>query len=141
MVAFVTSVVVTVLLTLVVVPLARRRPIGTPLSWGEGMFAATYAYGLMFLAYGVVPHQWLTYSGNELNWRADKLLHGPGDILDKLPFVITYEALKDTITVIIYVVFLGAQLFLWAWWQKRGRPKTPAIEPTSSFGRPLVRRS
>jgi len=140
MVATLTSLVVTVLLTLIVIPVAKRRPLGTPTSWGEGMLACTWMFGVMFLAYGVVPHQWLTYAGNELNWRADKILEGPGGIIAKLPFTVTYEALKDIITVVIYVVFLGAQMYLTVWWQKRGK-KPAAIEPTSSFGRPLARRA
>ena len=141
MVAFSTALVITVLLTLVIIPVAKRRPIGTPLSWGEAMAASTYSFGVMFLAYGVVPHQFLTYAGNELNWRADKILVGPAEILEKLPFTITYEALKDILTTVIYVIFLGVQLFIWSWWQKRGKAKAPAIEATSTFGRPLARRA
>jgi hypothetical protein len=142
MVALVTALVFTVLLTLLVIPLAKRRPVGTPLSWGEAVLAATYAYLVMFLAYGVVPHQWLTVAGNEFNWRADRILFGPGSTgwADFVPFTYTFEALKDTVTVVFYVVFLGAQLFLWSWWQKRGTQKAPAIEATSTFGRPLARR-
>ena len=54
---------------------------------------------VMFLAYGVVPHQWLTYADNELEaGAADKLVVGPGRrCLDKLPFTITYEHVRDII--------------------------------------------
>jgi hypothetical protein len=31
-------------------------------------------------------------------------------------------------------------MFMWTWWQKRGK-KPVAIEQTSSFGRPLARRA
>ena len=33
----------------------RRRPPGTPFTWGEAFLAATFVFGLMLLAYGVVP--------------------------------------------------------------------------------------
>jgi hypothetical protein len=116
----------------------RRRPVGTPLSWGEAMVAAVFAFGVMFIAYGILPHQWLNYADNELKWRADKFLHGPGDIVDKLPFVVTYEKIRDFIAVGIYVVGLGAQMALWSAWQKRGQTKPKAL-PRSAFGRPLLK--
>jgi len=139
-VAFVVSLIVTLGLTALVVPVAKRRPVGAPLSWGEAMVAATWAFGIMFLAYGVVPHQWLSWADNELNWRADKILHGWGDFLDKLPFVITYQAVRDIIVTGIYVVLFVAQVALWVWWQKRGERKEEPLQVTSTYGRPLARR-
>ncbi|MGD9797176.1 MAG: hypothetical protein AB7H43_10995 [Acidimicrobiia bacterium] len=117
---------------------ARRRPTGTPLSWGEAMVAAVFAFAVMFIAYGILPHQWLDFADNELKWRADKFVHGPGDILDKLPFVVTYEVIRDFIAVGIYVVGLGGQMVLWSAWQKRGQSKPKAL-PRSAFGRPLLK--
>jgi hypothetical protein len=127
-----------VLSILAVVLFARRRPIGTPLSWGEAMVAAVFVFGAMFIAYGMLPHQWLNYSDNELKWRADRFVHGPGDIIDSLPFKITYEKVRDMIAVGIYVVELGGQMFLWSYWQKRGQTKPKAL-PRSAFGRPLLK--
>ena len=60
MVAFIASVLVMVLLTALVIPMAKRRPVGTPLTWGEAMVASVYAFFLMFWVYGVVPHLFLT---------------------------------------------------------------------------------
>jgi hypothetical protein len=139
-VAFVVSLVALVLATAVVVLVARRRPVGAPVTWGEAMIAATYSFFVMFLAYGVVPHQWLAWADNELNWRADKILYGPGDLFDKLPFTLTYQVIRDIIAAGIYVVFLGAQVALWMMWQNRGRTK-PAELPVSSYGRPLVKKA
>ena len=28
-----------------------------------------YVFGLLFVAYGVVPHQWITHADSELGWR------------------------------------------------------------------------
>ena len=77
MVAFVGSVLVSIVMTVGILWEMRRRPVGAPLSWGEAMFAATYIFFLMFWVYGVVPHQWLAWADNELGWRSDSYLLGP----------------------------------------------------------------
>ena len=142
-VALIFSFLLTMGMTLLIIPVAKRRPVGTPLSWGEAMFGATYVFAVLFLAYGVVPHQWLTHADNELAWRSDKILLGPGDIFGKLPFTITYVQVRDFIVIGIYAFFLGMQIYMWAWWQKRGKRAAAAgqlSEATSTFGRPLVRK-
>ena len=140
MVAFVVSLVALVLSLAVVIAVARRRPVGAPVTWGEAMVASTYAFFVMFLAYGIVPHQWLAWADNELNWRADKILFGPGDLVAKLPFTVTYQVIRDLIAAGLYVVFLGGQVYLWSMWQNRGKTK-PAELPVSSYGRPLVKKA
>lgn len=151
MVAFIASVLVTVILTALVIPVAKRRPVGTPLTWGEAMVASVYAFFLMFWVYGVVPHLWLTWADNELGWRPDKIVYGPLDILKPQsldgwnPITITYQSLRDVAAVLIYVVLLGAQIALWVWWQNRGKraaaAETAQSSATSEYGRPLVRKS
>ena len=32
------------------------------------MFGAVYAFGVMFLAFGVVPHQWIAHADKDLGW-------------------------------------------------------------------------
>ena len=78
MVAFVGAFLVSLVMGAAIVWYRRRRPQGAPLSWGEAMAAATYVFFIMFWVYGVVPHQWLTYCQNELGWRSDALIVGPG---------------------------------------------------------------
>jgi hypothetical protein len=132
-------------LTLAVIPVAKRRPIGTPLSWGESMFASVYAFFVMFLAYGVVPHQWLTHADGELRWRADRMVVGPklGDkhLLEYLPMDLPRQVFRDIVAATIYIIFLGLQIYVWGWWQKRGQAKSGAKELRSAYGRPLVKRS
>jgi len=150
-VAFIASVLVTVALTALVIPMAKRRPVGTPLTWGEAMVASVYAFFLMFWAYGLVPHLWLTWSDNELGWRPDKILYGPFGVLKPQsvdgwnPVTITYQSIRDIVAVLIYVVLLGAQIALWVWWQNRGKraeaAATANASATSEYGRPLVRKS
>ena len=115
--------------------------------------ASVIVFALMLVAYGVVPHQWLSFADNTLLWRPDKLLvgissagvvwgtkaktlGGTGRIL------INYQAIRDIIATIIYVVGLGSQMYLWSVWQKRGRKKPGDVESaTSRFGRPVLRKA
>ena len=123
----------------------KRRPVGAPLSWGEAMLSATAVFAWMFWVYGVVPHQWLTWAGNELSWRPDKILVGPhlpftgreGLFEYVLPFTVNYENLAHIGAVVVYAVFLGLMIAAWAIWQDRG--KAQPLELTSEYGRPLVK--
>ncbi len=149
MVALVTSILVAVVMAVGIFWYAGRRPVGTPVTWGEALVGSVYVFFLAFLAYGVIPHQWLTMAENEFNFRADRLLVGPGEILKPIhqggwvPFDIPYRALSDTVAVIFYVVFLGLQIWMWARWQNRDkRAESKALlasNQTSSFGRPLLK--
>jgi hypothetical protein len=139
-VAFVAAVLALALGIAAVVYVGRRRTPGQVLTWGEALAAATFVFFLMFLAYGVVPHQWLAWADNELSWRSDKILVGPGGVLEQyLPFTLSYLVLRDLIVVAIYGIMIGLQVAMWAWWQARGRARPVEIE-TSSYGRPLVKR-
>jgi hypothetical protein len=128
----------------------KRRPVDADLSWGEAVAASTYVFFLMFWWYGVIPHQWLTYSGNELNMRPDAILFSPGqwDTIFGIdlpgtfpPFTMSQETLAHLIVVGIYGVALVLHVYMFMWWQNRGqrRERALAAVPTSRFGRPLVR--
>ena len=147
-VAFISALLIAVLFVLPLFPYAKRRPVGTPLTWGEAMLAATYAFFLMFWVYGVIPHLWLTWADNELKWRPDTLaadyIAGLGFLQPQekggsFPMTISMQTLRDIVAVLIYVVFLGLQMWLWAVWQKRGSKPTVEVA-TSDFGRPLVKK-
>ena len=146
MVALVLSMVIAIGGFVAIIRYGRRRPVGATLSWGEAMIAATVGFALMFWAYGVVPHQWLTYAGNELSWRPDKILVGwklpftgqEGFLEYFLPFTMNYENLSHIGAVVIYGLFLGMHVAIWAIWQDRAKPK-PQLELTSEYGRPLVK--
>lgn len=142
MVAFVGSVIVAIAMGAGVVWYAKRRPAGHVLSWGEAMVAATYVFFLLFWVYGVVPHQWLTWSQNEMKWRTDVLLIGPGShgwsLAQKSPITMSKATVGDIIVVGIYGIFLAGQVALWSIWQGRGKQKAADVE-TSQYGRPLVK--
>lgn len=146
MVAFALSILVTVVLIGGVLAYMKRRPVGTPVTWGEAMFGAMIVFFGMFWVYGVVPHQWLAWADNELNWRTDKLFVGPGGILraqaqgGSFPFTITYVVLRDIIASGIYVVAVAGHVAMFLLWQNRGkRAEAAEAVEVSSFGRPLVR--
>ncbi len=152
MAAFISSVIILVLGIAICLYVGRRRPVGTPVTWGEAVVAGSFVFGLMLLAYGVVPHQWLNYADNELLWRPDKLLVGIssagvewGNDAKNLGgtgrILINYQAIRDIVATVIYVVALGGQMYLWSVWQKRGRKKPGDVEAaTSRFGRPVLRK-
>ena len=87
------------------IPYGKRRPVGKPLSWGEAMIASVYAFGVMFLAFGVVPHQWIDHADKNLGWSKDKIIYGPGGILKPQsaggwnPITLQYEAVRDIVVV------------------------------------------
>jgi hypothetical protein len=144
--AFIVSFVATLILSLAIIPYGKRRPADKPLLWGDALLGATYLFGLLFLAFGVVPHQWIDHADKDLGWSRDKLIFGPGGILKPEsaggwnPITLQYEAVRDIIVVLIHVVFFGLYIFLAIWWQKRGEVK-PKELPTSTYGRPLVKKA
>ena len=159
MTSFIVSLVITGLMVGAIIWVGRRRPKGTPTTWGEAFVAAVWVFALLLMIYGIVPDQWLRWADGELKWRSDAVgipvgpLHFLGNdenVLfgDGITFfgrgrvLVTKEVLRDIVASTFYVVFGLAQIFLWLWWQKRGtgKPATPELE-TSAYGRPLVRGS
>lgn len=153
MVAFIASLLVTFGLLALLIPAAKRYPIGAPFTWGEAMVASTYAFFLMFWVYGVVPHLWLTWADNELGWRPDALLYEyewfggitlgfmkPQEMDGPIPMTINMLHVRDIVAVLIYVAFLAGQIALWAWWQQRGTKAATTDLTTSDYGRPLVKK-
>jgi hypothetical protein len=144
--AFIASFLGALVLSLLIIPFGKRRPVDKPLLWGDALLASTYIFGLLFLAFGVVPHQWIDHADKNLGWSRDKLLFGPGGILKPEsaggwnPITLQYEAIRDIVVVVLHLIFIGLYIYLAIWWQKRGDVK-PKELPTSTYGRPLVRKS
>jgi hypothetical protein len=153
-VAFVATLLISVLLVAPIFPYAKRRPVGTPLTWGEAVVGATYVFFVMFWIYGVMPHHWLQWADAELNWRPDRIWFGPnGEITMPItgwsletpwfPIAVSAQVFRDIIATMIYVVLLGGQIWMWVWWQNRGKraAAVEAVEPVSTYGRPLMKRA
>ncbi len=144
--AFLVSLIASFVMSMAIVWYGKRRPVGAPLSWGETMIGATYVFLTLFIAYGIMPHQWITHADADLAWTKDKIIFGPGDILKPeslggwLPLTLQYEAVRDTIVVLLHAVFFGLHIWIAIWWQKRGDVKAKEL-PTSTYGRPLVKKA
>jgi len=142
-IAFATSLILALLGNLAIVLYSKRRRVGAPLSWGEAIAAATFAFLMFNLWYGIVPHQWITLADNEWNWRTDRIFVGPGEIFEAnrfQPLTITYAALRDFVTLGLYGLALTLHVYHWAQWQDRAKPKAEVV-PTTTYGRPLARKS
>lgn len=140
MVAFVTSIVVLAVGIAIAFRVGDRRPVGTPLTWAEAMLGSVGILALLLVGYAVLPNQWLAWADNELKWRADAIAYRLS-FWDRGTITITKQAIRDIVATLLYVVLLGLNIYLWAKWQKRGQKKeVPAIE-TSTYGRPLVKRT
>ena len=76
----------------------------------------------------------------------NKMLYGPGDIFKSqakggsFPFDINYLQVGDILVTGIYGFFLGLQIYMWSWWQKRGKATSTELEQ-STYGRPLVKKA
>jgi hypothetical protein len=146
---------VTIVGLLVAWVLMREPSTGRPLTWAAAMAGAVGLFALMMLAYGSVPHEWLTYADSILKWRDDKLFLKHGQFIFfhigsrgwKWPLDITGRDVRDVVATLIYIVFFGLQLAMTAKWQKnkknapRPRPAAAAPAGTSAFGRPVVKQS
>jgi len=143
---YITSVIVFIAAMIPFFAVANRRKESQPITWGEAMVGATYSFFLLFWLYGVVPHEFLNWADAELGWRPDMKIIGPegtwdwlgtGGLWTAIPLTITKQTLRDFMAVAIYGVGLGG--FIWVCWFWNNRAKAPAaVEPTSSYGRPLV---
>ena len=138
MVAFVVSVLLMLAMVAPIPWMMKRRPADAPLTWGEAMCGAIWVTAILFLCFGIIPHQFIVWADSDLGWRSDRFLVGPGEILGDLPFDLPYTALRDIIVVNLHVVFAVGMVMLWARWQKRGELEADDATPSSEYGRPLV---
>lgn len=144
------SIAMAIMLGATMAVLRRPKP-ARDATWAEAMAGATWVFAMFFLAYAVIPHEWITFSDQYLKWSADKFVWKQTQSMLGLPwdwpFAFTYQALRDIIVVVVYLVFFGANLALWSLWQKRtvaadsdgAAPAAPEKKRTSRFGRPLRR--
>jgi hypothetical protein len=160
--AFIASLVLLAVMVGIVILVGRRRPRGTPLTWGEAFVAAVFTFGLLLMIYGIVPDRFLRWADGELRWRSDAIgiplgpfgrwfhVGGKSNVFfgDGVTFfgrgkvIVSKQVIRDLIASTFYIVFGLGHIFLWMWWQNRGatKPGTPELE-TSAYGRPLVRGS
>ncbi len=117
-------------------------------TWAQAMGGAVYVWALMVLAYGSIPHEWLTFANGHLKWDESHFILTSGQEIGPvrwLNFDVDKRAITDTVASVIYIVMLGLNIALFAKWQKR--PDAPVddaatsgedtIVGTSAFGRPV----
>jgi hypothetical protein len=132
----------------VILVLCRRAKSPEPPTWAQAMLGALAAFSLMLLAYGTVPHEWISYANSYLNWSTAKFVFQKNRFIH---FDVTKQAANDSIAAVIYVVMLVGNIRLFSMWQKR-----PVREPepgdadagatteerrpagTSAYGRPMT---
>ena len=126
--------------------LFKRPKPDRPATWSECMAGAVGVFALMTLGYAVIPHEWITFSDKYLQWDTTKYVFRASQDIFFLPihwpFAMDKKAVRDIIVVVIYLVFFGLNLVLFAQWQNRGKEPAAAAAAkprTSRFGRPLRR--
>ena len=63
-----------IVLGIIVRRLMRRPKPDRPATWAECMAGAVGVFGLMTLAYAVIPHEWITFSDKYLQWDTTKFV-------------------------------------------------------------------
>jgi hypothetical protein len=132
---------------IIILALMRREKPDRPATWAECIAGAVGVFGMMTLAYGVIPHEWITFSDKYLQWDTtvfvfrgnQKMLFFPWN----WPFSFDKHNVRDIIVVAIYGIAIGLNAGLFVAWQKRGQEKPEEETATprrSRFGRPLRRR-
>jgi hypothetical protein len=126
--------------------LYKRPKPNRPATWAECMAGAVGVFGLMTLAYAVIPHEFITFSDQYLQWDTTKFVFRSSQDIFFLPvhwpFSMDQRAVRDIIVTMIYVVFFVLNIKMFIDWQKRGiEPAAVAADKprTSRFGRPLRR--
>lgn len=128
----------------IIVTLCKRPKPVEPATWAQSMLGAVVSFALMLIAYGTVPHEWLTFANGYLK------LDDSHFILKKaqwfLAFDINKSAIKDVVATLIYAVGLTTNMKLFVKWQKRPAakaeaPSTPAADVnvgTSAYGKTVT---
>ena len=110
MVALIVSLVITFAMAAGIFVYAKRRKVGTPVTWGEAVLAGTYVFALSSWSTASCRTSGSPTPTPTFSWRKDKILAGPGStgFLEWLPFTITKYTLRDVVVTVIYIVFFGA---------------------------------
>ena len=142
------TVILVIMMIPVIVALRKPKPV-KPTTWAMAMIGSTYVFALFLLVYAIIPHEFITFADQYLQWGKDKYVIKsttaiPGISAFNWPFSVDMQAVRDVAVVGIYVVFFAANIALFVMWQNR-KVKTddddteekPVVVGRSRFGRPL----
>jgi hypothetical protein len=137
----------------------RRRPKGTPLTWGEAFVGAAYVFAIFYLSYAMVPHQFITMCDKDFGWRSDvfgiptgpfytwPIIHGRHNLwaggvtfFGHGRIMLNEQSVRDILVTNIYGIMFTLHFKLFATAQRRGE-KSAEVVPVSPYGRPLVRKA
>jgi hypothetical protein len=139
--------IITIIMMIPVIVMLRRPKSDQPTTWAQAMAGSVYVFALLLLAYAVIPHEWITFADNYLQWGKDKYVILSTTEIPFLsgvnwPFSIDMQAVRDIVAVGIYLVFFAINIALFVLWQDR-KPASevaeekPVVVGRSRFGRPL----
>ncbi|MET1002114.1 MAG: hypothetical protein ABWZ15_09930 [Acidimicrobiia bacterium] len=131
-----------------------------PSTWAASILGGVVVFFLFVLAYGVWPHEWLTFASAHLNWGKDTYILTQDQFASNLPPIdVPRYVLADIVAATSYFVFGTINVLLFSMWQKRTVAEPPAVgedgEPveqlpagalarfrsrkrTSAYGRPVT---
>jgi hypothetical protein len=140
--------------------LRRPKRSSEPPTWAAAIVGAVLVWAMMTLAYGVWPHEWLTFANSYLNWGKDTFVVRENQFFGGSfpPIDVPRYVLADTVAAGSYLVFGAINVYLFAAWQKRkvaepsaadeGEGEPPVTGPfarlrrrragTSAYGRPVT---
>ena len=116
-----------------------------PATWAQCMLGAVASFALMLIAYGTIPHEWLTFANGYLKFDDSHFVIRNN--VKGMPLNIPKSAVKDIVATMLYVVFATVNIKLFAKWQKRPAyvaPDASPIEPeavsvgTSAYGKTVT---
>jgi hypothetical protein len=101
-----------------------------PATWAATIVGAIAVWALLALAYGVWPHEWLTFANSYLNWGKDSFIVQENQFFGGSfpPIDVPKYVAADIIAAGSYIVFGTINVYLFAAWQKRkvAEPVEPA---------------
>src|SRR5262245_23235118 len=117
------SLLLVVMLIPILVMLRRPKP-DRPTTWAQAMAGAVYVFGIILVAYAIVPHEFITFADKYLQWGKDKYIiksTTPIPFWDSQnwPVSIDMQAIRDVAVVGMYIVFFAINIALFVLWQDR----------------------
>jgi len=114
-----------------------------PATWAATIVGALTVWALFALAYGVWPHEWLTFANSYLNWGKDTFLVRENQLFGGSfpPIDVPRYVLADIVAAGSYFVFGTINVYMFSAWQKRKvvEPATADDTGEPSGGGPFAR--
>lgn len=119
-----------------------RRPkrSAEPATWATTIVGAIAVWAMMVLAYGVWPHEWLTFANSYLNWGKDTFVVRENQLFGGSfpPIDVPRYVLADIVAAGSYFVFGTINVYLFAAWQKRKVAEPVAAEAEDAESEPPI---